>query len=337
MHTNEERQLLLATSCDDRYLWPWACSLFSAVRSAKTPSRFLLANVNGLLSQGGKQLATDFLAFLQVDGEIVDITLAVGAEQKYDWNATVYARLALLDLLDERFVWLDSDTILSTGWTEIFTEADNLMQDSSIIACGVLDRTSTLDELRESGTNTAFEATKGDYFNAGILCVDPLRWRAAGMDGLWRELVATQSERGFNYQDQDVLNFLLAGRSGFLSQNFNHIVSEPTNGSESILHFAGFPKPWRLSEQGRAFFIATEALNYDRPKDQVSGGGQAWKLFPKYWEVERSLTEALEAKRDLNLLTGFRRLRESQLLAPSAQQKIKFWGLRLLSKKLLPH
>jgi lipopolysaccharide biosynthesis glycosyltransferase len=219
------------------------------------------------------------MALLEVDGEIIDMSLDVGVVNKYDWNATVYARLGLMDQLDERFMWLDSDTILCNDWTRIFTEAEDLMQDPNVIACGVLDRSVTIEQLRIAGTNTAFQAAQDAYFNAGVLLVDPLRWRRSGMDRLWDELIATQSERGFIYQDQDVLNYLLAKRVGLLPAGFNHIVSEATDDTTSILHYAGFPKPWRLSERGRAFFVATEAVNFDRPNDQISEGGTGWELF----------------------------------------------------------
>ncbi|HVB50137.1 MAG TPA: glycosyltransferase [Acidimicrobiales bacterium] len=337
MPSNRESSWLVATSCDDRYLWPWACSLHSAVLNANAPIRFLIANVNGLLSPLGQQMAKDFLELLQVDGEIVDVSLDVGEVHKYDWNATVYARLGLMDLMEERFMWLDSDTILCTDWTKVFAEVEILMEDSNVVACGVLDRPSTLEQLRMSDTNTAYEAAQGVYFNAGVLFVDPHRWRRGGMDRLWGELVATQSERGFIYQDQDVLNFLLAGKVRLLPKGFNHIVSEATNGTESILHFAGFPKPWRLTERGRAFFMATEAVNFDRPNDQISGGGHGWELFPRYWEVERALVHFLQKSGDRRLASAFLGLREAQLMSPSVQEQIKFWGLRLVSKRILPH
>jgi lipopolysaccharide biosynthesis glycosyltransferase len=199
------------TSCDDRYLWPWACTVYSAVRNAKVPIRFLLANVDGLLSPQGQQRAKEFLAFLDADGEIVDVSLDVEDIEKYQWNATVFARLALLDVLSERFLWLDSDTILFNDWTRVFAEAERLTEDAHIVACGISDRSATLDWLRTEGTNTAFQAAQSAYVNTGIIVVDPLRWRQGGMDREWVDLVATQSERGSNFPDQDVLNCLLAG------------------------------------------------------------------------------------------------------------------------------
>ncbi|MHB8517773.1 MAG: glycosyltransferase family 8 protein [Acidimicrobiales bacterium] len=328
---------LVVTSCDDRYLWPWACTIYSAVRSAKVPIRFLLANVNGLLSQEGQQTAKEFLAFLDAEGEIVDVSLNVEDIEKYQWNATVFARLALLDVLKERFLWLDSDTILFSGWTRVFAEAERLMEDAHIVACGISDRAATLNWLSQEGTNTAFQAAQSAYVNTGVLVVDPLRWRQGGMDREWVDLVATQSERGFNFPDQDVLNYLLAGKLALLPTGFNHIVSEPAKGTELILHFAGSPKPWRLSESGRALFVATEAANFGRAKDPMWGSGQAWELFPRYWEVERAVLESLHEKNQSQLAKTLLSRRDAQLATPSKRLRLKFWGIRLLSKRLFRH
>jgi lipopolysaccharide biosynthesis glycosyltransferase len=335
MSSSEESARLVVTSCDDRYLWPWACALYSAVRNADVRTRFLLANVNGLLSSAGQQMAREYLSFLEIEGDVVDVSIDVESSEQYQWNATTYARLALMDTLDERFMWLDADTILCPGWTQIFADADQLMADPHIVACGVRDRSDTLDLMRKAGTNKAYQAAGDQYFNAGVIIVDPLRWRLAGIDREWAALAAAEAEWGFDYRDQDVLNYLLAGKAGLLSARFNHIVSESAMGTESILHFAGFPKPWRLSESGQAFFVATEVANFDKPHHQISGGGRAWELFPRYWEVERALTASMAEKGRLDLASAYDRYRQAQLVDLSLRQKVKLSGIRLLSRRLL--
>ena len=210
------------------------------------------------------------------------------------------------------------------------------MQDSSVIACAVLDCPTTLDELRESGNNSAFQASQGSYINAGIFMADPIRWRHFGNDVLWKELVTRQSDLGFIYGDQDILNYLLAGKVGILPPRFNHIVSEASKGTEVILHYAGAPKPWRLSERGKAFFVATEAINFDRPNDQISVG-EAWRLFPTYWSAERALLALLQESGHIDLMNELLALRESQMSETLFLERVKFAGMRLLAKKLLPH
>jgi lipopolysaccharide biosynthesis glycosyltransferase len=335
MSGSHESARLVASSCDDRYLWPWACALYSAVRNADVPTRYLLANVNGLLSPVGQKMAREYFSFLKVEGNVVDVSITVEESEQYQWNVTTYAPLALMDTLDETFMWLDADTILSPGWTQIFADSDAHLSDSQIVACGVRDRAGTLDLMRKAGTNSAYQAAGDQYFNAGIMVVDPSRWRSAGFDREWLALAAAQTERGFAYRDQDVLNFLLAGKVGLLSARFNHIVAETAVGTELIFHFAGFPKPWRLSEAGQAFFVATEVANFDRPDHQISGGGRAWEQFPRYWEVERAVMASLEEKGFSELASAFVRYRRSQLVALSWREKVKLAGIRLLSRQLL--
>lgn len=334
MSSSQESPRLIVSSCDDRYLWPWACSVYSAVHSADVPVRFLLANVNNLLSPAAQKVATDFFAFLNQDGRIFDLSLDVGTAEKYQWNATIYARLGSMDVLNERFLWLDSDTILSYNWTNIFSEAEAQLEDPHVVACGVQDRPATLDWMRASGTNAAYQATNETYVNAGVIFVDPLRWRQGGMDHTWMDLAATPSEKGFQFPDQDILNYLLAGKVGLLPASFNHIVSAPTNGEESILHFAGFPKPWRLTEPGRALFVAIQAARFEQSPD-VSGGGWAWESFPKYWQVERGVMSSLHDNGWPELAKELSRYRAAQLTPLSVRERIKLGAIRTMSKPLL--
>ncbi|HUB69379.1 MAG TPA: glycosyltransferase [Acidimicrobiales bacterium] len=326
---------LVACAFDDRYLWPWACSALSAVAGANRNIEFLVANVNGLLSREAIDLVSELLDVFGAAGRVLDVRVDIKNFERYQWNLVVYARLRLLDTLDEPFLWLDSDTLLRPGWDELFNLSDQLFDNETVVACAVLDRQQTLDHMSTEGTNQAYSASKGAYFNSGVFAADPLRWRSGGFAEEWLPLVAHQEAHGFTFPDQDILNFLLAGRVGLLPRAFNHIVSEPTTGEEKVLHYAGYPKPWRLDPKGRAFFIATEALNADRPNHQVSGGGTAWHLFPLYWEQERILDRALIERGRQDVVASLHSIRSSQLVNPGLQERVKLSALRLLARDLL--
>jgi lipopolysaccharide biosynthesis glycosyltransferase len=326
---------LVASAFDDKYLWPWACSAFSAIRSGGQPPNFLIANVDGLLSPRGEELVLRTSEALGFSAEIVPLkTPTWDVHYTNQWNATVFARLLLLDQLSERFLWLDSDTLVLNGWQEVTERSEDLFAASDVIACAVRDCDATLAQMAEAGTNEAFIASRGNYVNSGIFVADPQRWRAEGLHDRWMDVVATQSRRGFEYVDQDVLNLVLAGRIGILPRAYNHIVAEPAMGDERVLHFAGYPKPWKLSPDSQAFFMASEALNAERPSHQISGGGTAWQLFPLYWQIEREFTERLTA-------TGHEQLRDALLairatnveaLEPAASVKLRL--MRLLATKM---
>lgn len=326
---------LVASAFDDNYLWPWACSAFSAIKDGGPIPKFLIANVDGLLSSRGEDLVLRTSEALGFSAEIVALkTPTWNVEYTNQWNATVFARLLLLDQLQERFLWLDSDTLALRGWQQIAEASEERFTASDVIACAVRDRDSTLARLAQAGTNEAFAASHGYYVNSGILVGDPQRWRAAGLHNRWADVVATQSRRGFEYVDQDVLNLVLAGRIGILPQAYNHIVSEPTRGDERILHFAGYPKPWKLSPDGQAFFMASEALNAERPQHQVSGGGAAWRLFPLYWQVEREFTDRLTSAGHQQLRDELLAIRAANVQEPERAISVKLQLMRLLAMKV---
>ncbi|MGC8626723.1 MAG: glycosyltransferase family 8 protein [Acidimicrobiales bacterium] len=326
---------VVATAFDDRYLWPWACTVFSAVESSREPVRVLVANTNNMLSAKGANVAKALLGVLGAEGKVVDIIVEVKDFARYQWNATVYARLGLLDSLDEVFLWLDSDLLLRPGWQTIFELGSKMLEDQSLLACAVRDRQPTLDLLRKEGTNEAYLAAGDNYFNTGVFLADPRRWRSAGLQDKWVGLVGEAQARGFVFPDQDVLNFLLAGRAGLLAGDFNHIVSEPTSGREVVLHYAGYPKPWALAPAGRAFFVATEALNEGRPEHQISGGGTAWQLFPAYWDLERRLQDMLKDRGEHELLEQLLCSRAQTLVAMSPQERVKLLAMRALARRIL--
>lgn len=326
---------LVASAFDDNYLWPWACSAFSAIRSGGPAPNFLIVNVDGLLSPRGQELVLRTSEALGFSAKIVPLTTPVwDVHYTNQWNATVFARLLLLDRLPERFLWLDSDTLVLNGWQQVAERSEELFATSDVIACAVRDRDATLARLARAGTNEAFVASHGEYVNAGVFVGDPQRWGAVGMHHRWMDILATQSRRGFEYLDQDVLNLVLAGRIGILPRAFNHIISEPAMGDERVLHFAGYPKPWKLSPDAQAFFMASEALNAERPQHQISGGGVGWQLFPLYWQVEREFVNRLAA-------TGHEQLRDALLAIRAANVEALEWApsvklrlMRLLSMKM---
>jgi lipopolysaccharide biosynthesis glycosyltransferase len=326
---------LVASAFDDNYLWPWACSAFSAIRSGGQTPKFLIANVDGLLSPRGEELVLRTSEALGFSAEIVPLkTPTWDVHYTNQWNATVFARLLLLDQLQERFLWLDSDTLVLNGWQEVAERSEDLFATSDVIACAVRDRDSTLARMARTRTNEAFLASHGEYVNAGIFVGDPQRWRAARMHDRWMNVVATQSRRGFEYFDQDVLNLVLAGRIGILPRAYNHIVSELTMGDERVLHFAGYPKPWNLSPDGQAFFMASEALNAERPQHQISGGGAGWQLFPLYWQFEREFTDRLAATGDEQLRDSLLAIRATNVEAPERAVSVKLRLMRLLATKV---
>jgi len=324
----------VTSAFDDRYLWPWAISMFSAHRHGTVTFDVVIGNVNGELSPNAQALALEILGALGIRGSVVDVEIAVGSFTRHQWSESVFGRLGLMDKLADAFLWLDADTLLRPGWSEVFRAAADAFQDPSNIICAVQDRQQTRDRLRGEGSNQAFARIGENYFNSGVVAVEPRRWQTSGFPQEWVRLVAHQEELGFEYPDQDALNYLLWDSMALIDGTYNHIISEPLNGAERVLHFAGFPKPWRLEGDFKEFFIALEVLNINRPTHQLSGGGHAWEAFVLYW-LEESLFEAFlasELSRDSH--DSFLRARTSNLMKMSRAEQLKLGVLRAASKKI---
>jgi lipopolysaccharide biosynthesis glycosyltransferase len=317
---------------DDRYLWPWAMTIATAKKHADRDFRCFVANANGLLTQEGKSEARRIATALDVNLEIQDFEVPVGEYSRNQWNATVYARLRMMDELTDDFLWLDSDLIIRPGWCELFDLGAAALADDSKIAVAVRDRQQMIDILRARGNNAAFTAAGDQYFNSGILYVRPSRWQATDYPTQWPQLVRDEASYGFTIVDQDVLNYLLAGQMAFFPGEFNRIISDPMMGNEKVWHYAGAPKPWRIEGDMRGFYMAVETINLDRPAHRITDGGSAYSMYPRYWEAEAEVLATIAA-RDQVLADDLWRRRDGQMLTLSRAQKAKWAIMRLAARQ----
>lgn len=125
-----------------------------------------------------------------------------------------FFRFALPELFpdDERLIYLDADTIVAG---DILGLAEQKPDGAAVSAC--------LDLLAPSriydNFNCALHKQRGfcDYFNSGVLLFDCPRW--IELKPAWRQLL----DRGesFLYPDQDVLNLVLHGAIGRLTDDWN--------------------------------------------------------------------------------------------------------------------
>ena len=126
----------------------------------------------------------------------------------------LFFRLALPELFpeDERLIYLDADTIVAG---DIAGLAEQKPDGAAVSAC--------LDLLAPSRVydhfNCVVHRQRGlcDYFNSGVLLFDCRRWNE--LRPAWRQLL----DRGesFTFPDQDVLNLVLHGEIGRLTDDWN--------------------------------------------------------------------------------------------------------------------
>jgi len=319
---------LICTGIDDNYMWPWMVSIYSAKANSSEDFRILVGFIKDSLSDKNITLIRGFCEVLEIE---------VGF-QEFEFNYEVkttnlpvqaYIRLLWLDLLDENFLWLDSDTLLLANWQSIFHQKSS--RENWIIKA-VKDPTS-LEIVNEAFENQAFKKGKELYFNSGIFIANPKKWREYGFDNKWPLVAASHKKLGFYFHDQDVLNYLLFAKQSLLDPSFNSFVAVKSSLDAKILHFIGKRKPWHFDDQAKKYFMAIEILKNEGSSGAF--GGINWLLECQiYWRYEESLLEAIKEDSSLS--------REMQVLQCGARSpqmankdRIKFRILRIAGRKWL--
>lgn len=160
-------------------------------------------------------------------------------------NQTVYGRLCLPELLSghERCVYLDSDLYVNRCVGGLIMEID---EKNVIVVDGDKKRSESYDRSLFEAANIS---TEGPYFNSGVMGINLVSWRRAGISQKCME-VAERYAGMFVTADQAVLNVALHDSFKSLGKDINYPLFPPTITpcplEAKIYHFVGSPKPWDL-------------------------------------------------------------------------------------------
>ena len=320
---------------DDNYLWPWMVMVYSAaINSYAKDFRIIVGNINSMLSQESIHIAERFTKSLGLDLDIINITTSLNPRFDHQFNLTIYSRLFLMDMLEEDFIWFDSDLLLMPGWDTIFTETHDHVKEN-IALYGVLDSKITRAKL-EKDLNKAYLRSKGMYVNAGIIKIFTKNWRKLQKEVDWQEMAINIDDYGLSLHDQDIINYICAGHIKLIAPGFNYIVGDQISFQEKILikHFAGSPKPWQLDKAGKEFLLAVQGAKYFSPRDWLTQSSDAFLYFPKYWQVEAELLNYLQNFDDglSQMVAG---LRDRNLKKLDFVSRIKHYLIQLISWRFL--
>lgn len=266
----KHESVTIAMACDRPYLYPFAVALTSLVRHSPRPVHLLF----GLASDWRLRLEQDdverVLELAQAAGasaEARETEIAVnGLPPTLHISPTAFVKLAMLDQCPagESVVWFDADLMARRDWTSL------LEASSGHAASGVHEPQASFEENWPC-------SSQGWYVNTGVVAVDGDLWQQ-DYAGRWKEYVARYTDYDFRYLDQDVLNALIRDRWNRLPQGFNFRIGYSGVWTDpSIVHFAGWWKPWlRIRRQSRL-------LEGD------------WRTaFDEYAEAEAFLTSVLD-------------------------------------------
>jgi lipopolysaccharide biosynthesis glycosyltransferase len=324
---------LACSAIDDAYLWPWMIMIHSAHKnSGNVKVKYLLANVNELLSPQAEILACDFGREIGIDLEVRKFTSDLKSQYEFQFNITVYARIILMDELAEDFLWLDSDLLLLPGWSNIFDERGDY-QGKDCVFHAVKDIKQTRNYL-EREDNAAYRAAGERYFNTGVLRASPKNWRKLPESKRWIALASDLKGHSLKYPDQDVLNLLGAKHTSLLPSGYNSIVGSSTGLTDPlyIKHYAGSPKPWTMSRPSKEFLLTIQGANYFREEHSIMTLRDAFTEYPAYWETEKELLELLKRKNPA-LYRSVEENRSKNIKSVDLASRVKNNALKFLTRK----
>ena len=328
-----KKRKLIGTCIDDNYLWPWVVMVYSAVSNSKNQDfDIVIANMDGMLSTESKLVISDLSKLLKIESRVIDFTSNLQVDFQHNFNMTTFGRLFLMDFLDQDFLWLDADLLLMPEWDQIFSEKGYL-ESSDVVIHGVLDSVSTLKRL-EMSRNPAFLASNGRYINAGVMKVNIQRWRELSSKLSWRRMAQEVQDDGLHFFDQDLINLLCAGKISLLRQGYNYLAGDEITFREKVFvqHYAGDPKPWRLTKSGKEILLGIQGFQYFSPKNWVSNFNNSLILHPIYWGVEREIEEFLEALSP-SLIGRLKTLRQRGYLKNDWRLKLKYVFTKLITRR----
>jgi lipopolysaccharide biosynthesis glycosyltransferase len=303
------------------------------INSEGTPFQILLANMNNCLSLENEKIIQNFCQILGIPLEVRQIQSELKLDFSFEKNLVGYSRIYLMDTLSHDFVWLDADLLLLPGWTQIFYE---LGDDDNPKVCfrAAKDTNTTIEFLKASNSNQAYLRAKDRYFNSGVMKISPTVWQREVDEFHWQEIALRRKSLGFNYNDQDVLNFLAIGKISILDPRFNHIPGSDTGmfSQPLIKHFAGYPKPWKLSKKGKELLMATQGANYFRTQHSTTKNKDSFLEYPSYWMAESKLESFLSA-RDPELFQKILSVKMQNLDHVDVASRIKLMIIKFFSRR----
>ena len=293
---------LIVTGFDDNYLFPFLVMIYSAKKNSNTNFHLKIAFSEDLLSRENRLIITSLLNLFNITFELIPISLAGELKSQDHISITAFSRLYLADTLTEKFLWLDCDLICRPGWDDIFLEYASVIEDHSV--CAAIDAIPIKYPLGyDFGTKNAAMSRMGqNYFNSGVLIVNPMKWRTINENEHWSQVYSNYELLGFQFADQCILNYLCFQSFHHLAPNYNYFATirkEYVAEDEiKILHFPGREKPWTYKKYQFATFFGSikaryiheyldmqcemiEAVKNDKPEIAIHLSCMAKTLFKK--------------------------------------------------------
>lgn len=266
--TNKTQCIIVAIN--EKYVAIFSVLLESIIENSKNNENYeIVVLYTGLSDESKKTLKNMvhsdnvWIRFLNVSKKIEGYNFFVkGENNKIYLSKEAYFRLLAPELLPEYKValYLDSDIIVLSGWTDIFQ-----MDLNEYLLAAVPDIWdnwkcySARYRLAEYRKKELCITNFGEYFNSGVMLLNLDEMRKTFREG---ELLKIAASKDWKKHDQDVLNLMCKGRVHLLDYKWNLIECPGTDAfavipeeeyhifkmnqnDRKIVHFAS-RKPWKI-------------------------------------------------------------------------------------------
>lgn len=154
---------------------------------------------------------------------------------------STFLRLIVPEHLHETYMHLDLDTLPMMGWDSIELHMPSLREVISALRMPLLHK----DPFTED--NQAVQRMGSHYFQAGVYLMNPNAWRERVGNEKLLKIASNYATLGFQFSDQDILNFVLPKSYRRLPENFNTCPNQFNPKVSRIVHFSGPRKPWDIN------------------------------------------------------------------------------------------
>ncbi len=291
----DKTEITIVYATDDNYVLFAMVSLCSLLKNSNKDNEYniyilcdksLTENSKGLCNRVVNKYENCSLKYICVDDAVFEKVLI---QSSYITKATMY-RLLLPQLLkEEQCIYLDCDTIILSDISKI-VEEKNI--ENSYLA-GVIDK--KMCKLSEYTQKIDIQSMD-TYINVGVLVMNLKKLR----DDKMVEVFLQESERGYLFSDQDILNKVCYGKIEILPSKYNSFsISKKKEEDIVIQHFAGGcdVKPWINSKsRGSAkwwneaeFFCDTDSYLRIKQQSEAYGKLRQYELMFKKCKESKTI------------------------------------------------
>lgn len=233
----------ICMSFDDAYVLPALITLKSLKSNSTIVFNLTLINMNSTLSTSSEHLVSNWCSRNNIILTIIPVNVE-SSQIHVDERITIasYGRIYAISSLKKPFIYLDSDVLALRNWDSIFLELNSLVLGEKTILASLEPNIRRL-----TTSNMARRLTQDEYFNSGVLGINPKLIDSTGLIVKVMSLTKKYEEYNLWAHDQDLLNIIFMGEVVALSSVYNTNIWRKTESKPCILHFDGFFKPWKIS------------------------------------------------------------------------------------------